>query len=292
MVVFLSDVCWESQKQLPQHLEARLAKGRPVLWVEPITLGHRWSLHAREAEPGLHVVRVPHWPLNARASWMRAITHMLITVGRFRKLLERLQAPVVGRALRVLGGSVQEATGFVQSFQLLGPLKRLGIKLLVFDYIDDAFGFVSLPPLVERQWQQTIRAARWISVTAPHLGELIAKAEPECAARIHLVPNVVEFDRFALAVELPADLPRGAPVLCYLGSVYPWLDLGLLHQIVRLFSQLRLVLSGGRIRRLQAHCVHWRSTRILSTLVPDRAGRFRPTCRQLMWASSLLLGIG
>jgi glycosyltransferase involved in cell wall biosynthesis len=243
-MLFVSDICWGSLTQRPQHIAARLSRRTRVLWIEPLTLGHPWRLRPVNAAPLLQILSVPQIPLNARAAWMRALARVLVAVGPLRILFEHVQAALVRRALRALGWGLQPSAAVVQNFQLIGLVHRLGVGRIVFDYIDDAFGFARLPPVVQRQWHQTIESAHRISVTSPRLHQLIEESVPGAGAKIVLVPNGVEFGRFAAAPAPPADLPPGPPVLCYVGSVYPWLDMELLGRIARTYPELRLVLIG------------------------------------------------
>ena len=243
-VLFLSDISWHSLTQRPQHIARRLALRSPVLWIEPITLGHPWSVRPRLAGPGLQVVSVPQLPLNARAAWMRSLARALSAVAPLRTLLESVQAAVVRRALHRLGWNGEPPAALVQNFQLIGLLARLAPGSIVFDYIDDAFGFSRLPALAERQWQETVRRANRIAVTAPRLRQLIERTEAGSRAVIRLIPNGVEYDRFASERPAPADLPADAPILCYVGSVYPWLDMELLEVLVRRAPETRLVIIG------------------------------------------------
>ena len=243
-VLFCSDICWQSLTQRPQHIARRLATRGSVLWIEPITLGHRWSLRPVTAGPMLHVLSVPQLPMNARARWIRSLARVLSSIGPLRILLERMQTGLVRRALRSLGWSVHPSAALLQNFQLIGLVRRLAPGRIVFDYIDDAFGFGSFPPLVERQWQETLHCADRISVTAPRLRLLVEESLPETAPKIQLVPNAVEFERFSSPSAAPADLPSGRPSLCYVGSVYPWLDLELLERIARRYPHVQLVVIG------------------------------------------------
>jgi len=172
-MLFVSDICWGSLTQRPQHIAARLARRTPLLWIEPITLGHPWRLRPVEVAPMLQILSVPQIPLNARAAWMRALARVLVAIGPLRILFERLQATLVRRALRAMGWGPQPSAAVVQNFQLMDLVRRLGVGRIVFDYIDDSFGFARLPPVVERQWQQTIESANSIGVTSPRLRRLI-----------------------------------------------------------------------------------------------------------------------
>ena len=119
---------------------------------------------------------------------------------------------------------------------------------------------LGFPSLVEQQWHDTIRQADRISVTAPRLRQLIEERLPEAASKILLVPNGVEYERFdpPSPPPRPRDLPSGSPVICYVGSVYPWLDVELLAQIAQTYPHVRLVVIGrshpeiaGEIRALE-----------------------------------------
>jgi glycosyltransferase involved in cell wall biosynthesis len=117
-------------------------------------------------------------------------------------------------------------------------------RRVVFDYIDDVFGFTPLPAFVWSEWLSAIRRADAVTVTSPTLRKRILDVH---LRDVRIVPNGVEFDRFASIADTrrPADLPPpGATIVGYVGSIYPWLDFGLLDRTIGSMTDLSFVMVG------------------------------------------------
>src|SRR5512136_2052980 len=104
MVLFFSDNPWGTLYQRPQHLASRLAARWPVVWVEPITLGHPWRVRPHRIAPDIASVSIPLFPYNARSRWLRAVSRLLGGIGIARWTELHLQVWFLRRALRRLGG--------------------------------------------------------------------------------------------------------------------------------------------------------------------------------------------
>jgi glycosyltransferase involved in cell wall biosynthesis len=242
-LVFLSDIAWDNLHQRPQHIASRLAAGATVLWVEPATLGRERFWTPAVLGPRLFRLTVPMFPLNARNHVVRRLAFILSRLGFLRVLLEGVAARLLRRALKLAAPGGEPPAFLVQNFQA-GPLAGdAGGGKVVFDYIDDAFGFAPLPPHVTAQWRWMLHRADILTATSPTLARRMRDASGREAV---VIPNGVEFDRF-LAGETaprPADIPSRGPVIGYIGSVYPWLDYPLLEHAADALPGAHFVIVG------------------------------------------------
>jgi glycosyltransferase involved in cell wall biosynthesis len=243
-VVFFSDIAWDSLHQRPQHLASRLARQGRVLWVEPVTLGSRILISPREQIPGLFRMTLPAFPLNARNRWIRRLALLTSRVLPFRVALAGAQRILLIRGLRKLNVKGEETVCLAENFLFVHLTRILRARTVVFDYIDDAFGFTVLPGYVRKEWLVAVQHADTVTVTSPTLRQRVMDAHPR---DIRLIPNGVEFERFAHPDEAmrPADLPPdGLTIIGYAGSIYPWLDFGLLGRAIESLKEYRFVLIG------------------------------------------------
>ena len=243
-LVFFSDIAWDSLHQRPQHLATRLARQARVLWVEPATLGSRLLISPREQIPGVFRMTLPAFPMNARKKWIR---HLAVTASRMyplRLVLAGLQRALLRHGLRVVRIPGGETVCLVENIQFMHLTHTLRARTVAFDYIDDVFGFTVFPDVLRRQWLSTVQRADTVIVTSPTLRQRVIDVYPR---DIRLIPNGVEFDRFAHPAEetRPLDLPpEGLTIVGYTGSIYPWLDFGLLERAIVSLAEYRFVLVG------------------------------------------------
>ena len=246
-LLFFSDNPWHGLYQRPQHLAVRFARHYRVLWIEPITFGHKRHLNPTEVHPGIHAVSVPLLPHNARQRWMRVVSRHLGHMSVIRWILLQLQSLLLRRALRSGHYDTNNLVLFLQNFQLIRLAQRMKAPVLAFDYIDDAFGFTDLPDYIHDLWLTTLQAADVITVTSPTLNRIVRHAAPSEASKVHTVTNGVEYEKFTQSQPEPPplDLPPGdTPLIGYIGSVYPWLDFDLLEEILKSLRASTLVLVG------------------------------------------------
>jgi glycosyltransferase involved in cell wall biosynthesis len=160
-----------------------------------------------------------------------------------RRLISLVQRMLFQKALDRLGWH-KELCGFViNNFQLASLVKRSDAAFVLYDYIDNVFGFTRLPKHVVAQWRETIRTADLITVTSATLARQL---EPHRARDVHIVGNGVEFTFFSEGRELlpPQDLPTGKPIVGYTGAVYPWLDFELLYSVCSPLKSFNFVFIG------------------------------------------------
>ncbi len=243
-LLFFSDIPWEYLYQRPQHLATRLAGRWPVLWIEPATLGspRKWSpVRVRDH---FHVLTLPLFPHNARNQHVRRISRLLGVLPPVRWLLHHVQRILIQRALRKLNINRKTIAAVVENFQFISLIEYLRPTTLLFDYIDDAFGFIEYPEYVREEWQRTIRQATVITATTPTLQRHI---ERERSVHVSLVENGVETAAYMPDSPplRPADLPPAhRPIIIYVGTIARWFDCALLEKALRGLPQFDFALVG------------------------------------------------
>jgi glycosyltransferase involved in cell wall biosynthesis len=147
----------------------------------------------------------------------------------------------------------------IQNFQLIHLARSIQPATLLFDYIDDAFGFTAMPAYVRDLWKETVTSSNLVTVTAAKLQQQIGGVR---SGAVHIVRNGVEYERFAGDTSpRPDDLPSGdRPIVGYVGSVYPWFDFDLVAATAAKMRETNFVIIGpghpdvaGRIDELRRH---------------------------------------
>jgi len=261
MIVFLSDIAWDGLRQRPQHLASRFARTCSVLWVEPATLGHRYFHTPAEAERGVYRMTLPMFPLNARNRLIGRIARLLSGVSVLRRMLAAIQRRLLRRAILRVHPGDDDVVFFVENFQLMHLVDTVSGTRVLYDYIDDAFGFVDFPGHVRRDWESALRRADVVTATSPMLETRIRES---CDRNVVIVRNGVEYERFAdpLNRTRPEDLPpAGDPIAGYIGSVYPWIDFDLLARTAEAMPDVQFVIVGQqhpdvRLRLQQLSRIH------------------------------------
>jgi glycosyltransferase involved in cell wall biosynthesis len=244
MIVIFAEIAWEDLHQRPQHLATRFAKSERVLWVEPATLGHRFVHAPVEVRPNIFKTTIPMFPFNARNRRIRKTAYVASHVPGLRQLLGALQEMFLRDALRRILPVHDSVSFLVHNFQMMPLVKTASNAPVVYDYIDDAFGFSDVPAYVHRDWVDALGRASFLTATSPVLAARIREARDR---DVILVPNGVEYERFATPVHhpRPADLPSpGRPVVGYVGSVYPWIDFDLLSDAAEKLAGMEFVIIG------------------------------------------------
>ncbi|MBK7259365.1 MAG: glycosyltransferase [Ignavibacteriae bacterium] len=241
-LLFFSDIAWEHLYQRPQHLASRLAERGTLLWIEPATLGtpRRWQPEQKAKD--LFLLTLPQFPHNARSRPIRLASRLLSSIPPLRWCLTQVQSMLLKRACRSIGIDPGSSPAFVENFQFAPLIARITPAGVVFDYIDDAFGFVDIPAYVRKDWRRMIRLADRITVTAGVLQRQIAQ---ETSTPIEIVENGVNTGSYAGTPERPADLPvDGKPVVIYVGTISHWFDLRLVDRLLQSLPDVHVVLVG------------------------------------------------
>jgi len=243
-LLFFSDIPWEHLYQRPQQLASRLAQRWHVLWIEPATLGAPRKWTPVRTQDRLDLLTIPLFPHYARNTVLRILSRFFSSLPPARWILNRIQRFLIRRALKRLGIARNEIIAVVQNFQYIALVEYLKPMTVLFDYIDDAFGFIQYPAYVRDDWRKAIRMAATVTATAPALQRQI---ERERAVPVHLVENGVDVAAFATdsPPPRPADMPAPAkPIVIYVGTIASWFDFGLLETLLRTIPEFEFVLVG------------------------------------------------
>lgn len=239
-ILFFSEISWRGLFQRPQHLARAMARHWDVIWVEPATILEKTFLRQEEIEPGISVISVPSIPFNARNKTIRALARGLASVPLVGDVIAAGQFAVLKNALTKTDTQLGMVVHNVQSISLAPLLKP---RFVIYDYIDNIFGFTQLPSSVEKQWKRCVCKADIVTVTSPVLEQQL---RPLRSGPIQYIGNGCEFGFFSENTTLmrPADLPSGKPIVGYIGAVYPWLDFELLRAGAAAMPDIDFVLVG------------------------------------------------
>ncbi|MBI1803934.1 MAG: glycosyltransferase [Ignavibacteriae bacterium] len=243
IIIFLSDIAWYGLHQRPQHIVLALAKRWPVLWVEPAVLTRRASFTPKLVQPNIYTMSFPVIPYNARSPLIQVVAKFLSRFPLARGIVHVWQRSVLRKALSSLEINDPDRVFILHNFHVIDLVDEFHPSVVVYDYIDNAFGFTRLPKHIIEAWKKTIKQADIIIVTSPTLAKQIESIRSD---NIHYVGNGVEFDHFAKAgiVQSPLDLPTGKPIVGYIGAVYPWLDYDLIKRACTELPAIDFVFIG------------------------------------------------
>jgi hypothetical protein len=200
-ILFFSDIPWEHLYQRPQQLASRLAGRWPVLWIEPATLGAPRKWTPEQKTDTLWLLTLPQFPHNAKSPALRTLSRILSSVPLFRWMLLLLQSYLVRRGCRRLHIEPTTTAAVVENFQFAPLIERLHPASVLFDYIDDAFGFVAYPAYVRADWMRIIRLAGTTTATS---GVLQRQIDQAGGSPVHLLENGVDAGAYAASATRPA----------------------------------------------------------------------------------------
>lgn len=243
LIIFFSDISWRGLHQRPHHIARAIARHHPVLWVEPVTLAEKRHWRAVQVEHNIFAISLPSLPYNARYGFVRSLTQLLGRFSVVRDLVHTVQVFFIRKALRSLGNSGKLAF-FAHNFDIHHFINTLKPVRVLYDYIDNIFGFGSLPSYLRPVWEATIRRADVITVTSPVLERQIRAYRSDA---VYCIGNGVEFDHFYRTTaeqETPRDLPTDKPVVGYVGAIYPWLDYDAIEHLARHMPEINIVFIG------------------------------------------------
>jgi glycosyltransferase involved in cell wall biosynthesis len=253
--ICISSVRWDSMRQRMQALTAELSLSRRVLYVEPPALVELALFHAGTRSHVANAMRGLR-----SVGGLRIFTPILPSLTQrepFRTFFQRMMRREIGRAARILEFHSPVVWTWFYPGLSVEALPRGDIA---YDCVDEP----GLHRMFAGRRTRTTRAlfeevllarrARWVFATARRLADRLAALNPNT----HLLPNAAEPDAFSCPAPEPQDLggiPR--PMAGYVGSIGPWLDVGLLEEVARLLPRMSFVLVGpvmlgAKIGRLRA----------------------------------------
>ncbi len=225
-LICLSHLRWDFVYQRPQHLMARAAKERQVLYVEePITTdGTEATLSARPSPDGVTIV-VPAIPAGMPAAEA-----------------SRAHAAAL-RTLAESAGLQQIATWYYTPMSR-GIAAELEPVVEVYDCMDELSAFAGAPAGMREQ-EAALMARMDVVFTG---GRSLHRAKRHLHSNMHCLPSAVDHAHFAAArgmVAEPADqanIPR--PGAGFFGVIDERMDLALLAQVAALRPELQIVMIG------------------------------------------------
>jgi glycosyltransferase involved in cell wall biosynthesis len=246
VLVCASTQYWEEAWFRKHYFMDRLARSRPVVYVEPSrsilrppprgapeALGNPWI------RPRLRRVQDRLWvwtPPRGLPFW----THAGVSGPQYR-----YYGALLRRAVRSLG--FERSWLWLYNPLYVQAVDALGAERLIFDLVDDLGAYEARVPsraTMQRCVAAAIDRADLVLTTSPLLARDHASRRPKDT--IHVVPNGVRGDWIGRApARMPeevARLPR--PRIGFAGALFGYLDYGILRACARAFPQGSLALLG------------------------------------------------
>ncbi|GHC91950.1 glycosyl transferase [Pseudorhodoferax aquiterrae] len=256
-ILVFSHLRWQFVYQRPQHLLARLAARRPVLFFEePITGAERpWLAHARTPE-GVTVLR-PH-VCGQAAGFDDAHLPVLR-----RMVQEVVQDPALGAHLL-----------WFYTPMALGLAAELRPRGVVYDCMDELSAFAGAPPQMLERESALLQLADVVLAG----GRSLYEAKRERHAEVHCLPSSVDAAHFAK--QPPEHASQAAlphPRLGYYGVIDERLDLDLVAALADAHSDWQVVMVGPVVKIDPASLphrpnLHWLGARSYAELPAHLVG--------------------
>lgn len=234
-IVVHSHLRWSGIWQRPQQTHARLARSRPVTFVEePLAAEGDARLGFGEPTPGVLVVQ-PHLPerlLHDRDAVETTVVRLLA------RAAESALAERTGGAVHWLYTPMMLAQ--VDSFRAPAAL--------VYDCMDELAQFLGAPEALRRREADLLAAADVVFCGGPALFDAKRGRHPN----VHLFGCGVDYEHFHAACDATAadpalaELPR--PRLGYIGAIDERLDYELLEALAEEHHDWQLVMVGPVVK--------------------------------------------
>jgi glycosyltransferase involved in cell wall biosynthesis len=256
-IVVFSHLRWDSVFQRPHHIVTRLARRRPVWFIEePIARGDGSGLDLATVAP--NVVRCQLRIGRARGFDPDDVPELASQLSELRRLIAPPRAAWLYTPMAL-------------------PLARLlRPALIAYDCMDELSAFLFAPPAL-LEWEAELLAAAGVVFTG---GRSLYDAKRRRHANVHCMPSSVERAHFHAATALAdaddqAALPR--PRLGFYGVIDERLDLPLLDAVAAARPQWQFVMVGPVVKidpaRLPRHPnLHWLGARPYDALPRYLAG--------------------
>ncbi len=231
LVVF-SHLRWDFVFQRPQHLLSRMARCRPVIFVE---------------EPILDTVKEPHFEL------MQIDEHLIVL--RPHSPIDspgfsQSQLPVLRELLSnfIAERSIRECIAWFYTPMALPLLSELPHQVVVYDCMDALDAFMNAPPLLKQREQELLEAADLVFTGGPSLFRRLDDRH----ANVHCFSSSVDAAHFAQAKSRgtePIDQRSiSHPRLGYFGVIDERIDLQLLDSVAEMHPHWQIVMVGPVVK--------------------------------------------
>jgi UDP-galactopyranose mutase len=225
-----SHLRWNSVFQRPQHIMTRLAKRRPVLFVEePLVTDGTPRLEVREVAPSLRVV-TPHVSADGPGFGASQNADLI---------------PVLRDHLEAEGWT--RFAAWLYTPMAVDVVRALEPSAIVYDCMDELTAFKMAPPeLLERE-RELFAHADAVFTGGPSL----YRAKRDRHPFVHCFPSSVEARHFARAKRVP-DAPDQAPLagprLGYYGVIDERMDLEILDMLAARRRRWQIVMVGPVVK--------------------------------------------
>jgi hypothetical protein len=211
MIIFLSDITFNSLWQRPQEFAVGLSKVADVIFVEPSKAQTKY----RHLGATLSVLSIPMWHFNSRYAIVRRISYYL------SPYLNWLMRWIQVRALKPY--VKDDSLYLVESVQFA----HLAKSRLIFDIIDQYDGFCPLPRWMHNEYRRTVARADAITVTHQGLAP---------SRDAHLIPNAADTKLFK----------KRYCVYGYVGVIGDYMDWGYIEDILK--NENNCVIMVGQLK--------------------------------------------
>jgi glycosyltransferase involved in cell wall biosynthesis len=236
MVVCFSNLDWNYLRYRKQHVMERIARGTPVIYVNPPRAGkwrrpQRWGAVTTPGR-GLRVYEPPVLPGIRASERIRSLNYELIAAA-----IRRMMRPETRPVLWIYSPHAARFT------ELLSP------ELVVYDMADD----YSVPTGSEVRGEDEARELRTLDALERRLLDradvvfcvsepLRDKATAAGARNVWLLPNGCDIEKYADAPRPPRRPVRA--VVGYVGTVAPRFDVELVQELARLRPEWSFEIVG------------------------------------------------
>lgn len=234
-----SHLRWNFVWQRPQHVMSRLARERPVFFVEePI-------LHGDAGDPPDDAALAVR-----RSGDVTVCTPLCRDPGPGNGLLlDQMYARLLAELVETRG--LSEYTAWFYTPMLLPALERLRPALIVYDAMDELSLFKHAPPALLERERELLRIADVVFTGGVSLG----KAKAERHHNVHAFPSGVEVEHYQKALDpatpVPDDLQAiPSPRLGFFGVIDERIDLALLDAVAQARPEWQLVMLGP-VRKIE-----------------------------------------
>ncbi|MFM8319376.1 MAG: UDP-galactopyranose mutase [Chloroflexota bacterium] len=229
-LVCFSHLRWRFVFQRPQHLLARAARTRRVLYIEEPQIDEGPARIETYRDDSGVLIAAPYLPKSLSSEAGRA-EHI--------RLIDDLLA---GQAID--GRSGADFIAWYYTPMAYDFTRHLRPRLRVYDVMDDLSSFASPPPKLQALESELLQQADLVFTGGRSLYEARRALRPD----VHLFPSSIDADHFAAARTAASEPPDQAsiphPRLGFFGVIDERIDLGLLARLAEENPDWQIVMIG------------------------------------------------